>query len=156
MQIEKRRVSDNRCQCCKCVDENRLRDKKRDCRKKLAYAENPNKFRERSKQWHKANPEKCREIKHRRRASELNATPAWYGELDEFVLMQAYELCQMRKECSGVKWQIDHMIPLQAKNVCGLHVWNNFQVIPACVNAAKRNKMIYTQPNEWLREFTNE
>ena len=77
--------------------------------------------------------------------------PGWYGELDEFVLREAHTLCELRRKYTGFDWHIDHMIPLRARNVCGLHVWNNFQVIPASLNLSKGNKMLYTKPHEWLR-----
>ena len=150
-QTAKRRVSDTRCQCEHCIAEDRQRDKLRSGRKQKYYIADPVKFCDRSKEWRQNNPDKYREIKQKRRAARFNATPPWYGELDEFVLMQAHELCQLRRNATGIDWNIDHMIPLQAKNVCGLHVWNNFQVIPARLNSAKCNKLIYTNPHEWIR-----
>ena len=45
------------------------------------------------------------------------------------------------------------MIPLVNKTVCGLHVWNNFQVIPQIVNNSKSNRLIYTNPHEWLYDI---
>lgn len=86
----------------------------------------------------------------KRRTAKTMATPAWYGELDEFVMREAAELCRLREIATGFAWQVDHMIPLRAKLACGLHCAANLQVIPASYNAAKRNKLIYTEPLQWL------
>ena len=112
--------------------------------------ENQEKFRERDRIYQQENPHIKRKAHAKRRATKRNAVPSWYGELDDFVLDEATKLCDMRKQATGFDWHVDHMIPLQARNVCGLHVWNNLQVIPAYVNLSKCNKLIYTQPVEWL------
>lgn len=112
-----------------------------------------NKNRNFQKVWRQKNPARVRELKQKRRAAKLQAIPIWYAELDSFVLNEAYLLCKDREKLTGIKWEIDHMIPLQANNVCGLHVWNNFQVIPSFLNQSKRNKMIYCDPFDWLKEM---
>lgn len=84
-------------------------------------------------------PEKRNAITAKRRAKKLQATPVWFGELDDFILREAYSLAKLREGVTGVKWHVDHIIPLQGKNVCGLHCWNNVQVIPALVNLSKGN-----------------
>lgn len=75
----------------------------------------------------------------KRRAKKLQATPKWFSELDDFALKEAYRLAKLREKSSGIKWHVDHKIPLQGKVVCGLHCWNNVQVIPATVNISKGN-----------------
>lgn len=85
-----------------------------------------------------------------RRARRLSATPIWFGELDELIVMEATSLCIERGEFTGIEWHVDHMIPLKAKNACGLHCSANLQVIPAGMNSAKSNKMVFTSPFEWL------
>lgn len=97
------------------------------------------------------NPEKMTAKWSARRARKLNATPPWFGELDELVMLEAHDLAKRRQAATGIKWEVDHMIPLQARNACGLHVASNIQVIPATMNAAKCNKMRLTEPGEWLR-----
>lgn len=86
----------------------------------------------------------------RRRAKKHNAIPAWSGELDDLAFSEAYELAKLRELATGFPWNVDHMIPLQAKNASGLHVGVNLQVIPEALNLAKKNKMILTTPGEWI------
>lgn len=102
------------------------------------------------KKYREANRPKRANAQAKRRAIKNSATPSWYSELDDFVLQEAYNLASDRKKSTGFDWQVDHMIPLQARNVCGLQVWNNFQVIPAILNRLKRNSLIFTEPLEWL------
>jgi len=74
-----------------------------------------------------------------RRAMKLNATPIWFDEIDEFVLQEAHSLAKLREKSTGIKWHVDHVIPLKGRTVCGLHCWNNLQVIPAKHNLQKSN-----------------
>lgn len=104
-----------------------------------------------AKEYALRNPEKRRATQSVRRARKLSATPGWFGEFDEFVMQEAAALCAERERATGFAWQVDHMIPLQAKKACGLHCAANLQVIPAALNRRKRNRMIFTNPFEWLK-----
>ena len=88
-----------------------------------------------------------------RRSRELQAIPSWYSELDELAWQEAAHLAVLREAATGFEWHADHMIPLACKKACGLHVWNNVQVIPGSMNNAKRNKLILTEFGEWIRHI---
>lgn len=66
---------------------------------------------------------------------------AFCDELSELVSEEAYDLAKLRELDTNVKWHVDHIIPLNGRNVCGLHTWNNLQVIPAVVNLSKGNRV---------------
>jgi hypothetical protein len=53
--------------------------------------------------------------------------------------MEAQNLRKMRNIYTKFEWHVDHIIPLKGNNVCGLHVWNNFAVIPKVDNLRKGN-----------------
>ena len=72
----------------------------------------------------------------KRRASELNATPSW---ADQNQIKRIYNLCRKVSEKTGVEHHVDHIIPLQGKDICGLHVENNLAIIPAKMNLSKGN-----------------
>lgn len=117
---------------------------------RLAYQAHRERRIAESREWAKANPERRRAQHVKRKAAKKNAVPAWYGEFDDFVMREAAGLCALRERMTGYAWQIDHMVPLQAREACGLHCAENIQVIPATVNNSKLNKMVLTEPGEWL------
>jgi hypothetical protein len=51
-----------------------------------------------------------------------------------------YWLAKDLEITSGQKYHVDHIIPLQGDNVCGLHVPWNLQVLPADINLSKGNR----------------
>ena len=74
-------------------------------------------------------------------ASKQNRTPKWLSDFDKLKIKCLYQLSVMYSEESGRKWHVDHVIPLNGKEVCGLHVPWNLQVIPASENVRKSNKI---------------
>jgi len=43
---------------------------------------------------------------------------------------------------TGIKHEVDHIIPIKGKNVSGLHVPWNLQILTKSKNAKKRNRVI--------------
>lgn len=68
------------------------------------------------------------------------ALPKWLSEDFEFFISEIYILARKRSEITGIKWEVDHIIPIAGKTVCGLHVPWNLQVIPWKINRSKSNK----------------
>jgi hypothetical protein len=88
-------------------------------------------------EWAKKNPSKASANASKRRAKLLNATPVW---ADFAAIQIKYDLADWCSKATGIKYHVDHIVPLQGKTVCGLHVPNNLQVIPAKDNQVKHNK----------------
>lgn len=121
---------------------------------KIYYKENKVRIDLRNNTYKRNNPERGSLHAQRRRARIYHATPSWDFELTDFVLLEALSLAALRKDIFNFAWHVDHMIPIKAKTVCGLHVWNNFQCIPQTINQSKQNSLIYTNPHEWLYDIS--
>lgn len=80
---------------------------------------------------------KLRAKKARRRAVEIHRKPKWLTADDMWAIKEIYALSALRTEQFGFAWHVDHIVPLQGEFVCGLHVPNNLQVIPAIQNWIK-------------------
>jgi hypothetical protein len=73
------------------------------------------------------------------KTAKLKRTPTWLAETDLWMMQEAYKLAQIRTKKFGFVWEVDHIIPLQGRNVSGLHVPLNLQVIPRTFNRVKSN-----------------
>lgn len=62
------------------------------------------------------------------------------SDFDEFVLEEASGLIALRKTATGIDWHIDHIVPINHKDACGLNSYHNLQVVPAVWNVKKGNR----------------
>lgn len=92
------------------------------------------------KKYRLANPEKENARTAKRRAAKLRATPKWLTAEEHDWIEALYFTAANFTERSGEQWHVDHIIPLQGKNVCGLHLPWNLQVIRAKDNLRKSDK----------------
>ena len=107
------------------------RDKLR-TRQKLYGERHRERLRLRGRAWAKNNPAYCAEKSAYRRAMQGQATPAW---VDRKAIRLFYLFCPR-------DYQVDHIIPLISKTVCGLHCEANLQYLKAKDNKVKRNGYI--------------
>ena len=116
-------------------------------REKARHAANPEIGRARTAAWTEADPARAKALhqrmyaenrgkyiiraRQRRQHIELRATPAW---ADKDAIAAIYQ------EAAARGMHVDHAIPLRGKNVCGLHVETNLQLLTPLDNRRKGNR----------------
>ena len=104
------------------------------------HQENRDVILETKKIWKKTNSELVNAINASRRARKKQAQPAWLTEEHINQIKAIYKHSKRMKKLTGILHHVDHIVPLKGKNVCGLHVPWNLQVIPAKHNFKKNNR----------------
>lgn len=87
--------------------------------------------------WFAENSDKRAAYQAKRKATILQRTPKWLTEDDLWMIEQAYELAKTRTAMFGFEWHVDHVVPLQGRQVSGLHTPINLAVIPGAENCRK-------------------
>lgn len=117
------------------------------------YAQHRDEYKARAADWNAANSERRKQVARewaarnpatvgantRMRLARLSAASKWFGEFDRFVMQEAFALAKLRKAATGIKWEVDHVVPIAGRGVCGLHIGRNIQVIPMTANRRKSN-----------------
>lgn len=151
-------------------------------RKKKEYTENPDKARQRSKIYRQKNPEASREssrksylknidhhkqvakewrinnpakaafspMKRQRRLGEANILGD--NKLACKQMDDIYKLVKKLNYTSTKIYEIDHIIPLQHSDICGLHVPANLQILERFDNRRKSNQFDRTYENKSWRK----
>ena len=127
-------------QCILCCKRHYDPIKARNSRRKHQMA-NREEYRKRSKNYdisHK--PERAAREAYRR-AQKLKASPKWLTQVHKDQIVALYKLREYLSVEKGIIYHVDHVMPLVSKDICGLHVPWNLQVIEAVNNLKKGNKV---------------
>ena len=77
-----------------------------------------------------------------RKAGKLKATPAWLTIENHEEMAGIYRRAAELSKETGIRYHVDHIVPLRGELVCGLHVPWNLRAVPAAVNLRKSSKLI--------------
>lgn len=88
--------------------------------------------------WLRENRALANEKAMRRVASKRQATPKWANRQK---MVEFYKEAERLTAETGVIHHVDHIYPLQSKQVCGLHCEDNLNVITQFENIQKLNRM---------------
>lgn len=103
------------------------------------YIGNIERLKAKSKEYSQNNKHKLSKHSIRRNYKRYQATPPWYVT-EKSKINKLYTKRDELSELWGIQLHVDHIVPIQGKYVCGLHCWDNLQLLEASLNLAKRNK----------------
>ena len=106
--------------------------------RKEYYLKNKEKELSRNRKYASENKGICNAVKVKYHASKIQACPNW-ADMD--LIQTVYDKAQWLSSLTGLTYHVDHLVPLQGENVCGLHVWENLQILEASINCSKRNTL---------------
>jgi hypothetical protein len=88
------------------------------------------------------------------RAEKLQRVPAWLTEADHARMSEVFEDAELFSNAFGVKFHVDHDLPLKGRTVTGLHAPSNLRIVPAAHNLAKGNRTDYSPPPPVFKRVT--
>ena len=103
---------------------------------KAWYEQNKERWVEPRKKWAKNNPDYLRRRGRAEQAKRRAAMPKW---ADRQAIQAIYDNCPPG-------YEVDHIIPINGRNVCGLHVPWNLQYLTPTENKAKGNRTHISTP----------
>ena len=130
------------CKVCRLEHNRKWHSANKDRHRELTqkwYAENKEQHLANSKVWYESNKHRKLETTTAREKRCVLATPTW---ADRELIKELYELARKLTNQTGIPHEVDHVVPLQGKNVSGLHCPDNLQVITQEENRRKANKLV--------------
>jgi 5-methylcytosine-specific restriction endonuclease McrA len=114
------------------------------------------KDRERAIEWYYRNQDRAKQVAREGRKLRYARDPSraiWEARVRRDKVAQQTPRWADRNTISAIYRKarelgmtVDHTIPLQGKNVSGLHVENNLQIIPKSENSSKGNRFYSEEP----------
>lgn len=103
-------------------------------------AKNANVLKGKKAAYRRANKGRISALRRKYEERLKRATPNWLTSEDVSEMEDMYTAAQMFKEYTGIDYEIDHVVPLQGKTVCGLNVPWNLGILEMAVNRSKGNR----------------
>lgn len=108
---------------------------------KIYTMKNKSKILSAIKAWRCNNRDKVALDALKRVRKKRQAIPKWYN-LHRLEVKDLYNTAKELTEMTGILFHVDHIIPLSNDLVCGLHCYDNLQILPYYENCAKGNTFL--------------
>lgn len=105
------------------------------------YENNKDYIKSKVKEYRTNNRGKINALSKKYKCSKINRTPEWLTKEHLTEISNFYIKAREMSILIGVEHQVDHIVPLQGKNVSGLHVPWNLQILTNTENQKKSNKL---------------
>lgn len=115
-------------------------------RSRIWREKNADRVKEVSANWARQNAGKKNSYTAGRRAAKKQRTPSWANTDD---IKSFYKLAKELSATTGVKANVDHIVPLQSPLVCGLHWAGNLTIVTESLNKRKGNKFWPDMPGDY-------
>lgn len=109
---------------------------------KFYYINNKNKISDYGKIWRLNNKDSRLLSKSKRRTAKMNRMPNWLSKEQIDEIKWFYKMSSFFTQITGEQYDVDHIIPLQGKDISGLHVPWNLQILHHSENCSKSNKLL--------------
>lgn len=85
------------------------------------------------------NPARVKANKIKYETRRFLATPKWVTDSDLSAMNEVYKEARSLTRKTGIRHQVDHIIPINGEKVSGLHVPQNLQILTQAENVSKSN-----------------
>jgi hypothetical protein len=92
------------------------------------------------KKWKDNNKDWCQINTSQYRRRHRMATPAWLTPEEKIQIKRIYAMALEMTRMTGIRYSVDHEIPLRSLQVCGLHAPWNLKILPHEANSSKGNR----------------